>query len=228
MKNDRNTKKNHAGTASPNAREKLLNAAMRAIRERGYSGTSVDELCAAAGVTKGAFFHHFASKEELGVAAADFFASRAAAMFAEEPHRGLADPVGRLLAYLDQRRALMCGELPDATCLLGTMVQEAYETHPAIREACGKAMFDHAGWLEADIREAMQGLGSKPDWTAASLAAHMTAVIQGAFILAKAKQDWQVAIESIDHLRRYIAMLFEWPVSAQAGSQSGARKEAVA
>ncbi len=52
------------------AKSKLLEAAIVLIRTKGFAGTSVDDLCTAAGVTKGAFFHHFASKEALGVAAA--------------------------------------------------------------------------------------------------------------------------------------------------------------
>src|SRR6266571_1105292 len=53
-------------TARPDARTKLLEAALSVIRTKGYSATSVDELCAAAGFTKGAFFLHFKSKDELG------------------------------------------------------------------------------------------------------------------------------------------------------------------
>ena len=49
----------------PNARELILDAALRIVREQGYSATSVDDLCRAAGVTKGAFFHHFKSTEDL-------------------------------------------------------------------------------------------------------------------------------------------------------------------
>ncbi|MEP7330292.1 MAG: TetR/AcrR family transcriptional regulator, partial [Betaproteobacteria bacterium] len=45
-------------------------------------------------------------------------------------------------------------------------------------------------------------------WTAESLALHTQAVLQGAFILAKAKGGAAVAIESIDHLYRYIELLF--------------------
>ena len=52
------------------ARVALLDAALSEILARGYSATTVDDLCRAAGVTKGAFFHHFDSKEALAVAAA--------------------------------------------------------------------------------------------------------------------------------------------------------------
>ena len=50
--------------------------------------------------------------------------------------------------------------------------------------------------------------GSKANWTANSLALHTQAVLQGAFILAKAQGGPMVAAESIDHLRRYIELLF--------------------
>ena len=60
----------YAFVSAPSAKEKLLDASLSLIRERGFAATTVDELCTRAGVTKGAFFHHFASKEDLAVAAA--------------------------------------------------------------------------------------------------------------------------------------------------------------
>src|SRR5262245_16381612 len=51
-----------ARPTQPDSRTRLLDAAMQVIRARGYSGTTVDDICAAAGLTKGAFFHHFKSK----------------------------------------------------------------------------------------------------------------------------------------------------------------------
>ena len=80
------------------ARTRILQAALGAIRAKGYSATSVDELCAAAGVTKGAFFHHFASKEALGVAAADYWSKTTGALFAAAPYHANADPLDRCSA----------------------------------------------------------------------------------------------------------------------------------
>lgn len=190
------------------AKPRLLAAALTLIRGKGYSATAVDELCAAAGVTKGAFFHHFKSKEDLGVAAADHWSEMTGALFAEASYHQLDDPLDRVLAYVDFRKALLRGEVPEFTCLVGTMAQEVYQTAPAIREACERCITGHAATLEADIEAAMRDRSMTPGWTAQSLALHSQAVIQGAFILAKAGGGAEIAADSIDHLRRYIELLF--------------------
>ena len=89
------------------------------------------------------------------------------------------------------------------------MVQETYETHPAIREACNRCIASHAATLVNDINAAIEKYGPATDWTAVSLAYHTQAVIQGAFILAKAQQSSQVAADCLDHLHRYIQTLFD-------------------
>lgn len=193
-------------------RTRLLEAARDTIRSQGYADTTVDDLCRAAGVTKGAFFHHFDSKQALGVAAAKFWSETTAAFFAAAPYHAPRDALARVLAYIDFRRAIVAGELAEFTCLAGTMVQEIHATHPAIRDACGAAIFDHANTLVADIEAAMRECGVAGDWDAASLARHTQAVIQGAFVLAKASGSAHagraIAIEQIDHLKRYVALLF--------------------
>lgn len=197
------------GNRRGTAREALLQAALRVIRTKGFAATTVDDICAAAGRTKGSFFHHFDSKEALGVAAADYWAATTGEFFAQAPYHAPEDPVARMLAYVDFRKAILAGDLSDFTCLVGTMVQETYETSPAIRDACARSILGHAATLEADIEAAMTARGIAGDWTAASLARHTQAVLQGAFILAKATGGPELAMESVDHLRRYIAFLFD-------------------
>lgn len=190
------------------ARNRLLEAARDVIRAQGFTATTVDQLCQAAGVTKGAFFHHFESKEALGIAAAEFWSEITSGFFANAPFHAHADPYDRLIAYIEFRKQIIAGELAEFTCLAGTMIQEVYDSHPAIRDACAASIFSHAATLEPDIAAAMKARGMKAAWTAASLAAHTQAVLQGAFILAKATGKRAIAKESVEHLRRYIELLF--------------------
>ncbi len=183
--------------------EKLLDAAVDVIRSKGYSATSVEDICGEAGLTKGAFFHHFASKEACAVAAAAHFAAHADAIFDAAPFTGLADPRDRVLGYIEFREAILEGELPQFTCLLGTMVQEAYDTHPAIREACDRYISEHAARLEADLAEAKALYAPEADWNPAGAALFSQAVVQGAFVLAKARRGPKVASDCLEHLRRY-------------------------
>ncbi len=195
--------------ATPSARERLLAAAFDLVRAKGYHATTVDDLCAAAGVTKGAFFHHFASKEDLAVAAADHWSAVTGAFFAAAPYHALKRARDRVLGYVDFRATILQGTVPEFTCLVGTMVQEVHESSPSIRDACAQSIVGHAATLEADIGEALaaSSVGRKID--AHGLALHTQAVLQGAFILAKATQDAAIAAASIAHLRAYLDHLFQ-------------------
>ncbi len=196
-------------SASPGgARRKLLDAATTIIREKGYAATSVDELCRRAGVTKGAFFHHFPSKDALAIAAAHRWSESSAAFFEAAPYHRADDPLDRLLGYIDFRKSLLRGDVAAYSCLAGTLVQETYGTHPTIRDACEQSIVGHAARLQVDIAEAMARYPVPRALTAQSLALHMQAVLQGAFVLAKAVGTSTVAEASIDHLRRYVELLF--------------------
>jgi TetR/AcrR family transcriptional regulator, transcriptional repressor for nem operon len=193
------------------ARDRLLDAALRIIREKGYAATTVDDLCAAAGVTKGAFFHHFRSKEDLGIAAADHWSVVTGALFSAAHYHAPADPLDRVLAYLDFRQDLITGTIPEFTCLVGTMVQEVHGTSPAIRDAGFASIAGHAATLEADIAAVITLYGAPVGVTAKSLALHTQAVLQGGFILSKGSGDPDMTRDSIAHLQRYLRLLFNRP-----------------
>ena len=193
---------------NPLTRPGLLEAAFTVIRTKGYAATTVDDVCAKAELSKGAFFHHFSSKEEMAVAAAQHWSEVTGAVFETASYHDAADPLERLLNYVAFRKQLIQGELPDFTCFVGTMAQEVYETSEAIRQACWTSISGHAETLVSDIEAALNQYRITETFTAESLALHIQAVIQGAFILAKASGNPQQAVESLDHLQRYIRLLF--------------------
>ena len=192
------------------ARIRLLDAAVEVIRTKGLNATTVDELCATAGVTKGAFFHHFATKEALAIAAADYWSETTGALFAAASYHDCPDAMDRIFGYLELRAQLISGAPREYTCLVGTMAQEAFETSPDVRAACAASIFGHAGTLEADFAEALAAGKLGAEITATSLARYTQTVLQGAFVLSKAANDPAIVIDSIGHLRRYLQFLFQF------------------
>ena len=188
-------------------RNNLLDAALQVIRAKGYNATTIDDLCAAAGVTKGSFFHHFSSKEDLAVEATKHWSELTGGLFASAPYQQVKDPRERILAYIDFRAQIVQGELADVTCLLGTMVQETFDSHPAIRAACRAGIEGHAQTLVPTIEAAKALYAPNADWSAESLALHTQAALQGAFILAKAQGNSDIAVQCVMHLRRYVSDL---------------------
>jgi TetR/AcrR family transcriptional regulator, transcriptional repressor for nem operon len=191
-----------------NARTALLDATLGLVRRQGWAATSIDQLCRTAGVTKGAFFHHFESKEALGVAAARHWGAVTTPLFAQADYHLLDDPLARILGYLDFRATLAQGPLAQITCFAGTTVQETYASSDPIRAACGEVIFDHAQTLEADFRAAIARHPPSAPVTAQSLALHTQVVLQGGFVVAKASGNNQPLLDAIEHLKRYFMLLF--------------------
>lgn len=192
-------------------RAKLLDAARDVIRAKGYAGSTVNDICAATGVTKGSFFHYFDSKEALGIAAVERFGAMAATLFGNAPYRAKSDPRDRVLGYVDFRIARLTGEIPLYTCLIGTTVQEAYASHPNLRLACDRMLSEHVAELTSDLAAAKARYAPQASWDPESVGYFMQCVLQGAFIFAKAKQNADIATASLGHLRNYLVSLLGHP-----------------
>ena len=204
----------HAATQQPahpargGARVALLDAALALVRRQGWAATSIDQLCRTAGVTKGAFFHSFESKEALGVAAAHRWTEVTAPLFENAAYHRHSDPLDRILGYLDFRAAIAQGPLEAFTCFAGTTVQETFAASEAIRAACGQCITDHAARLVADFEAALRQHRPREAVTAENLALYTQTVLQGGFVLAKAKGDAGPLLDGIAHLKRYLQLLF--------------------
>jgi TetR/AcrR family transcriptional regulator, transcriptional repressor for nem operon len=196
------------------SKTKLLDAALHVIRAKGYAATTVDDICLRAGMTKGSFFHHFKSKDELALGATAHWGTTTEDFFAAAPYHNAPDPLARLLGYVDFRAAILTGELADYTCLLGTFIQEVYATHPDIRSACDRVLSSHIDILARDIEAAKRLYAPNADWSAESVGTFIQTVLQGSFIFAKSRQGPDVARENLAHLRRYLENLFGQPRGA--------------
>ncbi len=137
---------------NPPAKEKFLDTALRLMLVKGYTATTVDEICAEAGLTKGSFFHYFKSKEDLGKAVLDRYVSKA---YKDEQDAGLfdePDPLKKIYGYLDYIVSMNKSPGHQIGCLLGNFAQVLSDTHPEIRLLCDRHFSWWAGLLKAGLR----------------------------------------------------------------------------
>ena len=195
-----------ARTDSPTKR-KLLDAAQRLMRIQGYAATSVEEICEAAKLTKGSFFHYFESKEALGRELLQRFCAsmetEAAQCRSMEP-----DPLKRVLAFVDGMIQAARAAGGGRACLLGTLAQELSDTHPGIRSVCAEGFARTAVLLERDLAAAKARYAPRSSVEPKSLAEHFTAVVQGSRLLARATRDPKVLERNLRHFRRYLESVF--------------------
>lgn len=190
-------------------KEQLLQTAMELMLAKGYTATTVDEICEKAGITKGGFFHYFESKEDSGKAVLEYYWQSQVQMVQEMPFHSIKDPLKRLHGFLDSFADRARDPQITKSCLIGNFSQELSSTYPEIRTLCDKKFSMFADMLKQILDEAKQMYAPRLRFDTRGLAEHFIAIFQGALILSKAKQDTKVIEENIRHFRQYVETLFK-------------------
>jgi len=139
-----------AGVTAAETRERLLRAAADVFAERGYDGTRVADIAAAAGVSNGALYAHFPSKADLLVDALRTHGRRLLAdLFAADPDRSITDMLLAIGRWLPRRRD------PSGYLIVEALVAARRDQDVArpMRDYIG----ERAGWLSELVRLAQAG-----------------------------------------------------------------------
>ena len=188
---------------------KLLEAAQRLMLAKGYSATSVEEICEVAGLTKGSFFHYFKSKEDLGKAVLDYFMASMSKAIAGSPFFKKTDPLQRIYGFIDFMIDISRDPERRSGCLLGNFAQVLSDTHPDIRSLCAKHFAWWAGMLKNELEGAKAGSAIKKSVDTQGLAEHFIALFEGSLMLAKTQQDIDIIQRNLLNFKRYLKTIFE-------------------
>jgi len=194
---------------APGSKEKLLIAAIDVIRTKGYAAATIDDVCQEAGVTKGSFFHHFKSKDEMTLGTVEYWRVTTTDFFASADYSKIPDPLDRLYGYIQFRKQIVNLEMSDYTCLYGTLVQETWNTHPEFRAACEAGFCDHVQILISDLEAAKEIYCPEANWDPVGAGRFFQVVLQGSFVVAKTMHRREIVLEALDQLKSYLSMLFE-------------------
>jgi len=194
-------------------REKLLDTAEEMILDRGFSGMSIDKLIDALGVTKGAFFHHFKSKKELGTKLIRRYSDRDLAFFQECLARGeklSTDPLQQVLITIGLYQELFesFGE-PHPGCLLASYIYELQIFDKDIRLLINRNFLTWRKEMVIRFERVAEVYPPVIEVNFSALADEFLVLIEGAFILAKSLDDPQVVVEQLQLYRQTLELIFQ-------------------
>jgi TetR/AcrR family transcriptional regulator, transcriptional repressor for nem operon len=163
--------------------ERIVKEASRLFRERGFENVTVGEVMKAAGLTHGAFYAHFGSKQELEEAAVAY----GQALSAGRARSHGPTKRGRQ-AYADRYLNSRHRDNPGDGCTMATLGQEVARSTPEVKAAFEKGLEEILSAGGGDRKEAI----------------FQTAALLGGVVLARAVKSEQLSDEILMTVRQKI------------------------
>lgn len=197
------------GTAT---REKILDAAVELIMQKGFGATSIDQVIAGAGVTKGSFFYHFANKGELARGVIERYARQEDDLLAGLMERAESlsrDPLQQVLIFWRLLEE-MAGQfsMEEMGCLFASFCYENQLFADDIRQVVARGILNWREAIGAKLGAALDRVEVGQEVTAESLADFAMTTIEGAFIMSRSLDDPTLFAGQIAHYRIYLESLF--------------------
>jgi TetR/AcrR family transcriptional repressor of nem operon len=197
------------GTAT---RDRILDAAQQIVLERGFAATSIDAVLTHAPATKGAFFHHFPTKDHLGRALVERYAAADTRMLDEliaSAESESDDPAEQLIALI-RRFEQVAEELAPTSpgCLFVSFIYESRLAAGDQDDLIAGAILHYRTRLLEKLEAAARVHPPAIDVDLPSLADQVFSTFEGGFILARAMDEPRHVRAQLAHLRHYLTLLF--------------------
>jgi TetR/AcrR family transcriptional repressor of nem operon len=195
-------------------REKILQAAARLFALKGYHDAKLEEVLDTAQVTKGAFFHHFRGREDLGFAVLDWHMAQRrrllGAIELELPLAKQADPLQQVFRRLDAiqemvRRRDGC----KGGCIIGNMSTALSDCHDGFRKRLAECFDEMAQEFLPHLKAAAQQGGVTRRANTIELARYIVTVIEGAIMQARAVGDPNLLPRQFAYLKEHLKNCLE-------------------
>jgi TetR/AcrR family transcriptional regulator, transcriptional repressor for nem operon len=173
----------------PSFRDKIIASGMRTVHERGFATVGLREITATAGVPKGSFTNHFASKEEFGVAVLDHYFDQIRAVIAQTLSDEDRRPIERLRAYFDAIAELFAAAGFRYGCMVGNMGLEAAEHSELIRRRLSEIFAEWTPSFAHVIRQAQMAAEIRDDLDAEEAGAALLEAWHGAMLRMKIERS---------------------------------------
>lgn len=193
-------------------RTRILEAALELVIQQGFGSTSIDNVIEKVGITKGAFFYHFKTKQDLAMALVEYFAQRDDVHLEDARARSeklSRDPRQQLLIFVGLfEEAFENLVEPYPGCLFASFIMQGQLFDDSVKGVISEQILKWREYLGGKIRETMQQHKPKLAVDVEALADMFTTVMEGAFIMSKSLNEPGLVAQQLRHYRNYLELLF--------------------
>lgn len=193
--------------AADATRTRLLDFAFSEIYGSGYQGLRVDTLLDKAGLTKGAFYHHFPSKQALGLAVIDEVLAGMADLIWGDHLRQYDDPIEGIEASVALALGMLGERCTTLGCPINNLAQEMSGIDDAFRERLDQVFRGIVANIAAALRRGQVRGVVRNDIDTEAVATFILASVEGAIGLAKSARSPALLDSAIGETKRYLATL---------------------
>lgn len=189
--------------------DKILDSAQLLMLEEGFHGVSVDRIIALSGVSKGTFFYHFKSKDELAVRLLTRFTESKSVLInqfmkkveAESKDKN-SSPLETLLSFVDTFAQGFRDSQQGSGCLMAAFSYQLLHDMPLLEKTCKDTLQGWQNFCSPYIKAAL----SCSDETAVEMSRMMFSLWEGAFVIERIDQCNELEVQ-LKHFRRYIQLI---------------------
>lgn len=185
-------------------RHEILKAAFDETYANGFRATSIDDIVAKAGVTKGAFFHYFPTKNDVGYAIADEVLGRMMMDRWIRPLAAYRNPVQGMIVRFKKLMEATSDEVLALGCPLNNLTQEMSPIDPIFREKLRAVMMLSINETEKYLRKAQKDGFLRPGVDPRMAAEFLVMCQEGSAALVKNLKDRRVYTSLYDGYRRFL------------------------
>lgn len=193
-------------------RNKILEESKALILQNGYAGTSIDQILEKTSLTKGAFFYHFKTKNDLAKALIEEFIRMDLSLMEEilNNTQELKDqPHQRLLKFIQLFIDMFTGlSAPHPGCLYASYINESNLFDEGIKKNISDTILIWRDTMELLLNNILEQHDMVLDEDLHSLADTFTVIFEGSFILSKSVNEPDLTAKQLKHFKNYIQLLF--------------------
>lgn len=194
------------------SRDRILTVAEAMILERGFVGTTIEDIINEAAITKGGFFYHFTGKAELARALVDRYIELDNEIFASFNERADSlseDPLQRALIFLNLFTEMVGGMTQvHPGCLVAAFTYEAQQFDEEIRNRMQEGLLEWREMMAARLRDIHQVHSPRVAVNIEALADMFSSSIEGGIVLARVYGTNQALIDQVQAYRTHLRLLF--------------------